>query len=53
MTCDESFKHADLLALLYCSCFLQGEDIVKNIEAQGSSSGTPKAKVTIVDSGEL
>ena len=32
---------------------LEGEDIVKNIEAKGSSSGTPSSKVTIVDSGEL
>lgn len=32
---------------------LQGEEIVKNIESQGTNSGQPKAKVTIVDSGEL
>ena len=32
---------------------LEGSDIVKNIEAQGTNSGSPKAKVTIVDSGEL
>lgn len=32
---------------------LEGEDIVKKIEANGSSSGSPKSKVTIVDSGEL
>jgi peptidylprolyl isomerase len=32
---------------------LEGEQVVKNIEAQGTSSGTPKAKVTIVESGEL
>ncbi|GAX10996.1 peptidyl-prolyl cis-trans isomerase B [Fistulifera solaris] len=32
---------------------LEGEAIVKNIESQGSNSGQPKAKVTIVDSGEL
>ena len=32
---------------------LEGTDIVKNVEAVGTNSGTPKAKVTIVDSGEL
>lgn len=32
---------------------IEGEEIVKNIEAQGSQSGKPKATVTIVDSGEL
>jgi peptidylprolyl isomerase len=32
---------------------LEGEQVIKNIEAQGTSSGTPKTKVTIVDSGEL
>ena len=32
---------------------LEGENIVKNIEKVGSNSGTPSAKVTIIDSGEL
>uniref|UniRef100_A0A7S3DS36 Peptidyl-prolyl cis-trans isomerase n=1 Tax=Entomoneis paludosa TaxID=265537 RepID=A0A7S3DS36_9STRA len=32
---------------------LEGEDIVKAVESQGTSSGQPKSKVTIVDSGEL
>ncbi len=32
---------------------LEGEDFVKTVEAQGTNSGTPKKKVTIVDSGEL
>ncbi len=32
---------------------LDGVDIVKRIEAQGSNAGTPKSKVTVVDSGEL
>ena len=32
---------------------IEGEDFVKAIEAQGSNSGAPKSKVTIVDSGEL
>jgi len=32
---------------------LEGEDIVKRVEAQGTNSGTPKKKVTIKDSGEL
>ncbi|KAL7581352.1 hypothetical protein ACA910_006108 [Epithemia clementina (nom. ined.)] len=32
---------------------LEGTDIVKNVEAVGSSSGTPSKKVTVVDSGEL
>ena len=31
----------------------KGETIVKNVEAQGSGSGAPKGKVTIIDSGEL
>ena len=32
---------------------IEGKDIVKKIETQGSGYGTPKAKITIVDSGEL
>ena len=32
---------------------IEGEDIVKTIEKQGSSSGNPRSKVTVVDSGEL
>ena len=32
---------------------LEGEDVVKAIEAVGSSSGQPSKKVTIVKSGEL
>ncbi|CAB9526708.1 cis-trans isomerase [Seminavis robusta] len=32
---------------------LEGVDIVKNVEKQGSNSGTPKKTVTIKDSGEL
>jgi len=32
---------------------LEGSDIVKEIEAQGTQSGKPKQTVTIVDSGEL
>jgi len=32
---------------------LEGDDYIKTIEAQGSNSGTPSSKVTIVDSGEL
>jgi len=32
---------------------IEGEDVVRKIEAQGSGSGTPKSKVTIVDSGEI
>ena len=32
---------------------LEGEDLVKSIESVGSNSGQPKAKVTIVESGEL
>lgn len=37
----------------FCLFAFQGEDIVKNIESKGSSSGTPKARVKIADSGEL
>merc|ERR1719232_2425154 len=32
---------------------IEGEEIVKAVEAQGTSSGKPKKTVTIVDSGEL
>jgi peptidylprolyl isomerase len=32
---------------------LEGVDFVKTVEAQGTNSGTPKSKVTIVDSGEV
>ncbi|CAJ1964140.1 unnamed protein product [Cylindrotheca closterium] len=32
---------------------LEGEELVKSIESVGSNSGQPKAKVTIVESGEL
>jgi len=32
---------------------LEGMDVVKQVEAVGSQSGTPKQTVTIVDSGEL
>eukprot|EP01083_Nonionella_stella_P247078 857079_1 len=32
---------------------LEGAEIVKKIEAQGSNSGTPSSKVSIADSGEL
>lgn len=32
---------------------VKGMDVVKAMEAQGSQSGTPKVKVTIVDCGQL
>jgi peptidylprolyl isomerase len=32
---------------------LEGEEFVKKVEAEGTGGGTPKSKVTIVDSGEL
>ena len=32
---------------------LEGEDFVKTVEAEGSTSGANKSKVTIADSGEL
>jgi peptidylprolyl isomerase len=32
---------------------IQGLDVLKKIEAVGTPSGTPKEKVTIVNSGEL
>lgn len=32
---------------------LEGEDVVKRVEAEGTNSGKPKNTVTIVDSGEL
>lgn len=32
---------------------LSGMDIVYKMEAEGTQSGSPKAKVTIADSGEV
>jgi cyclophilin family peptidyl-prolyl cis-trans isomerase len=32
---------------------VDGSDLVKKIEAQGSQDGTPKAKVAIADSGTV
>mmetsp|Transcript_17879 Transcript_17879/g.29587 ORF Transcript_17879/g.29587 Transcript_17879/m.29587 type:complete len:194 (-) Transcript_17879:1507-2088(-) len=32
---------------------IEGAEFVKTVEAQGTNSGTPKSKVTVVDSGEL
>merc|ERR1711935_745925 len=32
---------------------VEGEDILKKVESQGSNSGTPKTKVSIADSGVL
>lgn len=32
---------------------LEGEEMVKKVEEVGTSSGTPKATITVVDSGEL
>jgi peptidylprolyl isomerase len=32
---------------------IEGLDVVTRIEAAGTGSGTPKSKVTIVDSGEI
>eukprot|EP01084_Bolivina_argentea_P185135 319274_1 len=32
---------------------LEGDDVVKKIEAAGTGGGTPSSKVTIADSGEL
>lgn len=32
---------------------VEGMDVVKKIEAQGSQTGTPKAKVVIADCGQL
>merc|ERR1712008_234953 len=32
---------------------LEGKDVVKKIEGQGTSSGKPKSTVSIVDSGEI
>ncbi|KAL3799250.1 hypothetical protein HJC23_012975 [Cyclotella cryptica] len=36
-----------------CYKYLQGEDLVKRIESQGSNSGATKTTITIKDSGEL
>jgi len=32
---------------------LEGEDVVKRVEGEGSNSGKPNNKITITDSGEL
>jgi peptidylprolyl isomerase len=32
---------------------VSGQDLVKKIEAQGTSSGAPKTKITITDCGQL
>lgn len=32
---------------------LEGQDLVKKVEAIGDQSGTPSKKVTVVDSGEI
>jgi cyclophilin family peptidyl-prolyl cis-trans isomerase len=32
---------------------VQGMDVVRRVEAQGSKSGTPRQPVTILNSGEL
>ena len=32
---------------------LEGMDVIYTVESKGSQSGTPSAKVTIADSGEL
>ena len=32
---------------------LEGEDVIKRVEAQGSNSGKPSSTITIADSGEL
>lgn len=37
----------------YISNVVQGEDVVKRVEAVGSNSGATSKKVTIADSGEL
>ncbi len=49
------------IILCYCSTnfnaytfiHVQGEDVVKRVEAVGSNSGATSKKVTIADSGEL
>eukprot|EP00548_Thalassiothrix_antarctica_P008826 CAMPEP_0194130076 /NCGR_PEP_ID=MMETSP0152-20130528/1228_1 /TAXON_ID=1049557 /ORGANISM="Thalassiothrix antarctica, Strain L6-D1" /LENGTH=194 /DNA_ID=CAMNT_0038824497 /DNA_START=28 /DNA_END=612 /DNA_ORIENTATION=- len=32
---------------------LEGDDFIKTVEKEGTNSGTPNSKVTIVDSGEM
>jgi peptidylprolyl isomerase len=41
------------LLVLYTFIHVQGEDVVKRVEAVGSNSGATSKKVTIADSGEL
>ena len=38
---------------LSCAAVIEGMDIVKAVEAKGSSSGKPSVKLEISDSGEL
>ena len=41
---------------LWCACVaavLEGMDLVKKIEGEGTGSGKPKKQVTIAKSGEL
>ena len=52
MLCDLVF-YFHRLSKLFLFYHTEGVDIVKNVESQGSNSGSPKAKITIVDSGEL
>ena len=43
----------ELSSLVVFGKVLEGEDVVKRIEEQGTSGGTPKSTVTITDCGEL
>ena len=38
---------------MLCHAVLEGMDVVKTIEEQGTASGTPRKKVVIAKSGEL
>ena len=48
---------ADLFVALMClpdsSAVLEGMDVVKAIEAEGTGSGKPRSKITIKKSGEV
>ncbi len=38
---------------MWCHAVIEGMQIVKNIEQQGTGDGKPKTAVHIVDSGEV
>lgn len=55
-TCYSSLRckpHSLLCSHVVFGKVIEGMDVVKAIEAQGSGSGKPSSKIVIKDSGEL